>query len=160
MNIETIGSFLELHRQIKQVAAMDEQRQVLSQLVRRMQRGDVVEPTLPIAVEPTWLMTIKRNLDRCLDRDVKLADLARVAGIDECHLVRSFRRTFGMPPHAYHVQRRVNRARELLRGGMAPADVAGAVGFSDQSHLTRHFTKLIGTPPGRYRVRSRMCKTD
>lgn len=160
MSIEMAELFLELHRQIKRDEPSDKQRRVLSQLARRMPEGDALVSTTPLTVEQTWLATIKRDLDSCLDREVKLVDLARLAGVDECHLVRVFRRTYGMPPHAYHVQRRVNRARELLRGGMAPAEVADAVGFSDQSHLTRHFTKLIGTPPGRYRVRSRMCKTD
>lgn len=159
MNIETVGAFLELHRRIKVAESRDEQRQVLAQLARQMPVSATLDAVTTFAVEQTWLATIKRDLDSCVDRDVKLVDLARVAGVDECHLVREFRRTFGMPPHAYHVQRRINRARELLRDGMTPAEVAGVVGFSDQSHLTRHFTKLIGTPPGRYRVRSRMCKT-
>jgi AraC-like DNA-binding protein len=69
------------------------------------------------------------------------------------HLLRVFRAAVGLPPHAYQIQLRVARAKELLRAGMPIAAVAVEVGFVDQSHLTRHFKRLVGVPPGRYRVR-------
>ena len=49
-------------------------------------------------------------------------------------------------------QRAVDRldARELLRNGIAPADVALRTGYADQSHLTRHFRRLVGVTPGQY----------
>ncbi|CAM5537911.1 AraC family transcriptional regulator OS=Streptomyces fumanus OX=67302 GN=GCM10018772_29740 PE=4 SV=1 [Streptomyces fumanus] len=50
------------------------------------------------------------------------------------------------------MSRRVERARQLLLAGRAPADVATATGFYDQAHLTRHFKRLVGVTPGRYRT--------
>jgi AraC-like DNA-binding protein len=38
----------------------------------------------------------------------------------------------------------------LLARGIAPADVAAALGFADQSHLTRTFGRTLGITPGRY----------
>jgi transcriptional regulator GlxA family with amidase domain len=43
----------------------------------------------------------------------------------------------GLPPHAYQIRLRVERALKLLRTGMPPPLAASAVGFADQSHLTR-----------------------
>jgi AraC-like DNA-binding protein len=80
-----------------------------------------------------------------------LGDLAGAVGASPTHLVRSFTRRFGLPPHAYVVARRVEAARRLLLAGRAPADVAATVGFHDQPHLTRTFRRHVGTTPGRFR---------
>lgn len=79
-----------------------------------------------------------------------LTELAAASGVTPYALLRSFRRAYGMPPHAYVTQLRVAKARELLRQGMPPAQAAVTVGFCDQSHLSRHFRRLVGVPPRAY----------
>lgn len=83
--------------------------------------------------------------------NVSLSVLAGVAGLDPFSLVRGFSRAYGLPPHAWLVQERVRRAKDLLRAGRTPAEAAAETGFADQSHLTRHFRRLLGFTPGRYR---------
>jgi AraC-like DNA-binding protein len=56
-----------------------------------------------------------------------------------------------MTPHAYLIDVRVRRARDLLRRGEPPAVVAATVGFADQAHLTRVFKARVGIAPGSYR---------
>jgi AraC-like DNA-binding protein len=96
--------------------------------------------------------TARRVRDR-LDTDEPplLTDLARELGAHPSHLVRVFRREYGLPPHRYVVGRRLDRARRLLLDGLPIAEVAVATGFHDQSHLTRHFRALLGTTPGAFR---------
>lgn len=101
--------------------------------------------------------------DYLIDRhaeDVSLAHLAELTGLSPFHLVRVFRGEVGMPPHAFQVAVRVERARGLLLAGEAVASVAAATGFADQSHLTRHFKRLVGVPPGRYRYAPRKNVQD
>jgi len=81
---------------------------------------------------------------------VRLGDLAQASGLSPFHLVRVFRQATGLTPHAYLDQLRVGHAREMLRAGGAPADVALRTGYADQSHLTRHFRRLVGVTPGQY----------
>lgn len=92
-------------------------------------------------------------LDRLGDLP-SLAEIAAEIGMSREHLIRRFASVHGMPPMAWALQRRVARARTLLRGGMPPADVAAMLGFADQAHLTRAFRNAMGTTPGRYRVRT------
>jgi AraC-like DNA-binding protein len=80
-----------------------------------------------------------------------LESLARELGTHPSHLVRVFRREYGLPPHRYVVGRRLDRARRLLLDGRSIAEVAAETGFHDQSHLTRHFRALLGTTPGAFR---------
>jgi AraC-like DNA-binding protein len=79
-----------------------------------------------------------------------LESLARECALGRFQFLRAFRKTFGLPPHAYLLQRRLARARRLLHARTPLAEVAAAAGFSDQSHLTRCFTRQFGLPPGRY----------
>lgn len=87
-----------------------------------------------------------------LDADPTIAELAVECQLSASHFSRAFRQTVGVPPHRWLLQRRIERAKELLiRGDLPLADVAVACGFVDQSHLNRTFTRLVGTTPGRWR---------
>ncbi|MEU6071974.1 MULTISPECIES: AraC family transcriptional regulator [Streptomyces] len=79
-----------------------------------------------------------------------LERLAADLGTSPFALLRAFRDTYGMPPHAWLTDARVRRARHLLDAGTAPAEAAVAVGFTDQPHLNRHFARIVGVPPGAY----------
>ncbi|MFC8195941.1 AraC family transcriptional regulator [Streptomyces sp. NPDC057298] len=79
-----------------------------------------------------------------------LERLADDLGTSPFALLRAFRDTYGMPPHAWLTDARVRRARRLLDAGVVPAEAALTVGFTDQPHLNRHFTRIVGVPPGAY----------
>ncbi|WP_190136446.1 AraC family transcriptional regulator [Streptomyces longispororuber] len=79
---------------------------------------------------------------------VTVADLCAAAGMPRASLIAAFRRTYGLPPHAYLLRLRANRARRLLLSGRRPAEVAAATGFADQAHLTRVCKRYFGVTPG------------
>lgn len=84
---------------------------------------------------------------------VSLAELAALAGHSPTHVLRLFKREYGLPPHAYQNFLRVERAKALLAGTDLPAAaVAQEVGFADQSHLIRTFTPQVGATPNQYRL--------
>ena len=114
-------------------------------LVRR-HAADALEAVSP-AREPV-AVRMARDLvhDRSAD-DLSLADLAGAAGLSRYHFSRVFRAAVGLPPHAYLVGVRVERARVLLEAGRPIAEVAGDVGFADQAHLTRRFKAVHGVTP-------------
>jgi AraC-like DNA-binding protein len=70
------------------------------------------------------------------------------------HLVRSFRREFGMTPHQYVISRRVDLARRLIISGHDLPAVAVRSGFYDQPHLIRHFKRILGATPTHFRPKS------
>ena len=107
----------------------------------------------PEAVTPAAGVAAERLRD-LIDADptaeLRLADAAAALGTSVTHLVRSFTRRYGLPPHRYRLGRRVDRARALLLDGVPSATVAADCGFHDQPHLTRHFRRLLGTTPTAY----------
>ena len=84
--------------------------------------------------------------------DIDLKTLAERAGLSRFQALRAFKRRYGLPPHAYQLCVRVQRAKGMLRDGAAPADVAAHLGFVDQSHFIRHFKRIVGVTPTRYAV--------
>ncbi|WP_161630008.1 helix-turn-helix domain-containing protein [Desulfogranum mediterraneum] len=85
-----------------------------------------------------------------LDEELSLEILAGISDCSAFHLIRLFREQLGMSPHAYLVQLRLERARQLLDSGQPIAEAALLAGFADQSHLTRRFKRRYGLTPGSY----------
>lgn len=77
-----------------------------------------------------------------------LAELAAMTGLSTYQVLRRFEKAYGVPPHAWLVLQRAERARHLIRNGTDLAEAAAASGFSDQSHMTRIFGRQFGFTPG------------
>lgn len=80
-----------------------------------------------------------------------LEDIVAACGLSRSYLIRAFRQRFGLTPHGYLLDQRVQMARAQLRRGRAIADVAQEAGFADQAHLQRVFKQHLAATPGHYR---------
>ena len=84
----------------------------------------------------------------CFSDDISLADIAAVIHLTPYHFSRLFKRTVGVSPYQYVIQRRVEAATHLLQhSNLTVMEIALSVGFSDHSHLIRHYKRLMGTSP-------------
>jgi len=77
-----------------------------------------------------------------------LDELAAMTGLGKYQVLRRFEKAYGVPPHAWLLLQRAERARGLIRRGTGLADAAAASGFADQSHMTRIFARQFGFTPG------------
>jgi AraC family transcriptional regulator len=101
---------------------------------------------------PPGMRRVRDFIEASLDAELGLKRLAREAGVSAHTLPRAFLRAFGETPHRFVLNRRLDRARELLAGTDMPVvDIALATGFSSQSHLAAAFRQLTGLTPGEYR---------
>jgi AraC family transcriptional regulator len=88
-----------------------------------------------------------------LETEIRIGDLAALAGLSRFHFARMFRASVGQTPHRYVLDRRLARARDLVRSGDSPLrEIAALTGFADQSHLTRTFKRTFGTTPAAMRA--------
>ncbi len=94
-------------------------------------------------------------IDDAIDGPIELEQLARLAGLSPLRFLRSFSNALGLTPHAYITERRLRRARALLRSTKEPiASIALDCGFAHQSHLGAVFKAKLGMSPHQYRAAS------
>ena len=91
----------------------------------------------------------RQFLDAHWADSISLEALAEVAGLSRFHLLREFKRSYGLPPHAYQLQLRVLRAKAMLFQGAPARAVALEAGFYDQAHLSNVMKRYVGVSPGR-----------
>jgi AraC-like DNA-binding protein len=89
-----------------------------------------------------------------------IEDLAREVQISPFHFIRQFEAVFGVTPHQFRIQARLDLAKQLLAAGdHSVTDVCMAVGFSSLGSFSTLFTQRIGEPPSAYRRRVRAMVT-
>lgn len=91
-------------------------------------------------------------IEENLANDVSIAAMAELIGLSPFHFSRSFKRSFGVPPHHYHAKRRIERAKLLLADKDASVTrIAVDVGFSATSAFSGVFRRITGETPTAYR---------
>jgi AraC-like DNA-binding protein len=85
-----------------------------------------------------------------LDQDIAIDDIAQAANMSKFHFIRLFRSQFGITPHQYVLNSRINLARRSLEAGLRASQVAVETGFCDSSHFNRHFKRIFGMTPKQY----------
>ena len=88
-----------------------------------------------------------------------VGDLCALVQRSEAHFSRAFKRTFGMPPHAFLIRYRLERAAQYMWDTDASlSDIAMRCGFTDHAHLCKHFRQAMGQTPSAWR-RARRAST-
>lgn len=98
------------------------------------------------------LEDFKLLLSTNLADDITLNQLADHLRVNPFTLLRQFRSTYGVTPHAYRLNCRIEKARTLLQQGMDIADTALECGFFDQSHFHKAFKAATTVTPKEYQV--------
>ena len=98
------------------------------------------------------LQRVISYINENLQEPLSLAELAGIAKLSPHHFATVFKASTGMSPHRYVIEKRLERARDLLRRNQhSISEIAYAVGFSSQSHLTAHFRQTAGLTPRGFR---------
>ena len=117
-------------------------------------RSHPAKPTGGLA--PGAIRRVKEHIEQHLSERIELMELARLAGLSECHFSRAFKQSIGLPPHRYLMTRRITAAADLVsKTDRALSEIALEVGFCDQSHFTRLFSTMVGETPRAFRQRHR-----
>ena len=102
------------------------------------------------------LRRAKNLMDRRYAEPLRVPDLAREAFASEAHFIRSFKQAFGETPVQYLVRRRIERAKELLRGtDLSVTEVCLDIGFRSLGSFSSAFRREVGESPSAYRERWR-----
>jgi AraC family transcriptional regulator len=106
-------------------------------------------------LSPWQMRRATELLEAHLAGNISLQKVADACQLSVSHFARAFKRTFRKPPYQWLTERRVDRARDLMRNSrLSLADIATRCGFADQSALHRIFKRIHGVTPGIWRRRT------
>jgi AraC family transcriptional regulator len=102
---------------------------------------------------PAWQQKrVMEFIEAHLAEEISLAALAELTNLSLFHFARAFKQSFGVPPHRYHMARRMDRARSLLqKPALSVTQIGIQIGFRETSSFSRAFRRLTGFTPTEYR---------
>jgi AraC-like DNA-binding protein len=103
----------------------------------------------PAGAHPALARVASLLTQQCAE-PVTLDRIASASGLSRSHLVRAFKTRYGLTPHAYLVNRRIQLGQAALRDGRPIAEAALDAGFADQAHFQRAFKRHTAVTPGQY----------
>jgi AraC family transcriptional regulator len=87
-----------------------------------------------------------------LAEEIALVTLAKLANLSLHYFARAFKQSFGVPPHRYHMARRMVRARSLLQNSaLSVTQIGIQIGFRETSSFTRAYRRFAGLTPSEFR---------
>ncbi|KXF82933.1 AraC family transcriptional regulator [Enterovibrio coralii] len=102
----------------------------------------------------TLLLRAKDYVQDNLSQDIGIDDIADAANMSKFHFIRQFRAQFGITPHQYILNCRINNARKALEAGVPSSEAAQQFGFADSSHFNRRFKRVYGMTPKQYQLQT------
>jgi AraC family transcriptional regulator len=125
---------------------------VLELLRRHSTLAERTRRTRTGGLAPHHLKRVCDAMTHDLAQEMPLAKLAAMVGFSYHHFCHAFKASVGLAPHQWLVERRVERACDLLRSTrQSVTDIAAAVGYDDPNQLLRVFRARRGTTPAGYR---------
>lgn len=112
-------------------------------------------PVVPVSQSPQGVAELKLWLQENLELELTVDGFARERGLNSYTLLRNFRTVYGITPHAFRMNCRIDHGRKLLQKGVDIADAAVQCGFFDQSHFHRYFKAMTSVTPNKYKERKR-----
>jgi len=92
-----------------------------------------------------------------LDQQLKIGDLADVAGMGRTAFCEQFTKYFGKSPHRYIVEQRISKAKQFLsESSFNITDIAYELGFSSASHFSASFKSTTGMTPREFQLNQKL----
>lgn len=136
-----------------------------SDYIRDMRINEKLGVLLTLLMEQSWhpenatlsrkrmeLVEIKNYLDEHYTEKIVLDNLADRFFINKFYLSKIFKETYGTTINNYVIERRITRAKQLLRFTSKTIDeVSIEVGMDSANYFSRAFHKVEGISPSEYR---------
>ena len=76
--------------------------------------------------------------------------LSRIHFVSKYHLLRLFKKYYGLTPRQYLIDKRIAKSKEHLKNGMSVTETCNAIGFESLSLFSTLFKTKTGRSPSEY----------
>jgi AraC family transcriptional regulator len=125
---------------------------IAHELLRMNDNGRRREPPARGGLAAWQQRSVAAYIEEHLAEPIPLEALAKLVRLSTYYFCRAFKQSFGIPPHRYHINRRIERAKALLAApGRSVTEIALALGFCETSSFSAAFRQSTGITPTDYR---------
>jgi len=89
----------------------------------------------------------KYFIDKNFDTAISLDTICKEACISKFHLIRSFKKLYGVTPYQHLTFLRIKKAKELLQTNLTVSAVCYHLGFDSPTSFSGLFKKIVGKTP-------------
>jgi AraC family transcriptional regulator len=124
---------------------------LMHEIARLDQRAAHAQPLARGGLAAWQQRIVGAYIDAHLAERVSLATLAGLVRLSPFHFCRAFKQSFGVPPHRYHSNQRIARAKlRLADPEFSVTEIGLDLGFSETSSFTTAFRRATGLTPTAY----------
>lgn len=93
---------------------------------------------------------VRNYIDNNYDRNLNLDVLSRFRFISKFHLLRLFKKHYGLTPRQYLIDKRIEKSKEQLKNRMSVTETCFAVGFESLGTFSTLFKTKTGKSPSEF----------
>lgn len=93
----------------------------------------------------------KRYIDTNFGTAINLELLARLLFTSKYHLIRVFKKYYGVTPRQYLINKRIEQAKKILKTGKSVSETCYSVGFESIHSFSNLFKAKTGMAPSIYK---------
>lgn len=150
-NTNTLDIFTEIHEKCKALHNPTEYKNQTSQLflklIQFLSDNKKTEKKTNSEIEQ-----IRAYIDCNITKNIKISDIAQNFSFSQEHIIRIFKKYYGITPHRYILESKIRLAMIMLKTtDMRIDEIAEKLSFSDSHHFSTQFKKVVGYKPSLYR---------
>ena len=147
-NTDIANKFLEICNSILNKKDVEQElRAFIKELFATYCQTSPQEQTNPI------LQRVESYILKHLQEPLTLEVVAKEVGYSTAHINRLFKAQYGLTLHAFLIDKRIDKAKELILQNKTATltEIAYQAGFYDQSHFIKNFKKAYSLSPKAYK---------
>ena len=96
------------------------------------------------------VIDVRKFIDNNYDENLNLDLLSRFRFVSKFHLLRLFKKYYGLTPRQYLIDKRIEKSKEQLKNGMSVTETCFAVGFKSLGSFSTLFKTKTGKSPSEF----------
>ena len=150
-SVNTLDIFTQIYKKCKKLHNPAEYKNRTSQLFLKLIQF-LADNKQTTGETTSDVEQIRLYIDCNITENIKLSDIAQKFSFSQEHIIRIFKKNYGITPHRYILESKIRLAMIMLKTtDMRIDEIAEKLNFSDSHHFSTQFKKLMGYKPSLYR---------
>lgn len=120
-------------------------------LIKLFRKYCTKSPLDPIPLSNNNISLAKKYLEDNTSNNPTVKEISEYLKLSQFHFFKIFKQAYNISPHAFLLNQKICKAKQLLVKRDSISEVAYELGFSDQSHLNRIFKHYVAATPYEYK---------